>query len=138
MKLGFKLWPWGVLTLACLALFAFFLVYPLASIFVSSVRDNAGNLSLVNFVNLAADATYRRAFVNSLLLGGSVTVFATLIGVPFADIGEAKLTLTDELIEAAKARLKSNPNAVADASDFDGEINPLETEDDEEEGNDNG
>ena len=42
MKLGFKLWPWGVLTLACLALFAFFLVYPLASIFVSSVRDNAG------------------------------------------------------------------------------------------------
>ena len=61
-----------------------------------------------------------------------------LIGVPFADIGEAKLTLTDELIEAAKARLKSNPNAVADASDFDGEINPLETEDDEEEGNDNG
>lgn len=28
-----------------------------------------------------------------------------LIGVPFADIGEAKLTLTDELIEAARARL---------------------------------
>jgi iron(III) transport system permease protein len=84
MKLGFKLLPWGVLTLACLALFAFFLVYPLASIFVSSVRDNAGNFSLVNFVNLAVDGTYRRAFVNSLLLGGSVTVFATLIGVPFA------------------------------------------------------
>jgi ribosome maturation factor RimP len=61
-----------------------------------------------------------------------------LIGVPFADIGEAKLTLTDELIEAAKSRLKSNPNAVADASDFDGEINPLDDEDDEKEGNDNG
>ncbi len=28
-----------------------------------------------------------------------------LIGVPFADIGEAKLVLTDELIEAARARL---------------------------------
>ncbi len=28
-----------------------------------------------------------------------------LIGVPFADIGDAKLTLTDELIEAARARL---------------------------------
>jgi ribosome maturation factor RimP len=28
-----------------------------------------------------------------------------LIGVPFADIGEAKLTLTDALIEAARARL---------------------------------
>ncbi|MBL8790059.1 MAG: ribosome maturation factor RimP [Rhizobiales bacterium] len=61
-----------------------------------------------------------------------------LIGVPFADIGEAKLTLTDELIEAAKARLKNNPNAVSDASDFDdGDINPLDDEDDEE-GNDNG
>jgi ribosome maturation factor RimP len=28
-----------------------------------------------------------------------------LIGVPFADIGDAKLTLTDELIEAARAKL---------------------------------
>ena len=64
-----------------------------------------------------------------------------LIGVPFADIGEAKLTLTDELIEAAKARLKNNPNAVSDASDFDGEINPPEDDDGAEvteEGNDNG
>jgi ribosome maturation factor RimP len=60
-----------------------------------------------------------------------------LIGVPFADIGEAKLTLTDELIDAAKARLKNNPNAVSDASDFDGDIKPLEDEDTEE-GNDNG
>jgi ribosome maturation factor RimP len=62
-----------------------------------------------------------------------------LIGVPFVDIGEAKLTLTDELIAAAQARLKNNPNAVGDASDFDGEIKPLEPEDeDEAKGNDNG
>ena len=60
-----------------------------------------------------------------------------LIGVPFADIGEAKLTLTDALIDAAKSRLKANPNAVGDASDFDGDITPLEDEDDKE-GNDNG
>ncbi|NMD07018.1 MAG: ribosome maturation factor RimP [Phyllobacteriaceae bacterium] len=64
-----------------------------------------------------------------------------LIGVPFADIGEAKLTLTDELIDAAKARLKSNPNVVGDASDFEGDITPPEDDDgeeDTEEGNDNG
>ncbi len=64
-----------------------------------------------------------------------------LIGVPFADIGEAKLTLTDELIAAAKARLKANPNAVGDASDFDGEIKSPEDddgEDNDKEGNDNG
>lgn len=60
-----------------------------------------------------------------------------LIGVPFKDIGEARLTLTDELIAAAKARLKTPPKTVGDASDFDGEIEVLENEV-EEEGNDNG
>jgi ribosome maturation factor RimP len=44
-----------------------------------------------------------------------------LIGVPFADIGEAKLVLTDALIEAAKARRRSR--AMADGSEW--------TEDDE-------
>lgn len=71
-----------------------------------------------------------------------------LIGVPFADINEARLTLTDELIEAAKAKLKTNPNAVGpnpvgDASDFDeDDIKTPEDDDgdeeDAEEGNDNG
>lgn len=61
-----------------------------------------------------------------------------LIGVPFHDISEAKLVMTDELITAAQARLKTDPNMVGDASDFDGEIQPLEPEDDEEEGKDNG
>ena len=55
-----------------------------------------------------------------------------LIGVPFADIAEAKLTLTDELIDAAKGKLKSN-RGVGDASDFEGEIQPV-TEDDERRG----
>jgi ribosome maturation factor RimP len=53
-----------------------------------------------------------------------------LIGVPFADIAEAKLTLTDELIEAAQEKLKVH--GVGDASDFEGDIQPV-TEDDEEE-----
>jgi ribosome maturation factor RimP len=64
-----------------------------------------------------------------------------LIGVPFADIGEAKLSLTDELVEAARARLKANPNVAADAADFEGDINTPEDDDGDEhekEGNDNG
>jgi ribosome maturation factor RimP len=71
-----------------------------------------------------------------------------LIGVPFADISEAKLTLTDELIDAAKARLKANPNAVGDASDFDdADVAPVDDDGDEADdeitaddtkGNDNG
>lgn len=62
-----------------------------------------------------------------------------LIGVPFVDIAEAKLTLTDELIDAAKSRLNdiSKAGGVGDASDFDGEIEPV-TEDDEEEEAKNG
>jgi hypothetical protein len=39
-----------------------------------------------------------------------------LIGVPFADIAEAKLTLTDELIEAARARLPAK--GLADGSEW--------------------
>ena len=39
-----------------------------------------------------------------------------LIGVPFADIGEAKLTLTDELIEAARAKLPAK--ALGDGSEW--------------------
>lgn len=62
-----------------------------------------------------------------------------LIGVPFVDIAEAKLTLTDELIDAAKSKLNdiSKAGGVGDASDFDGEIEPV-TEDDEEEEAKNG
>jgi ribosome maturation factor RimP len=55
-----------------------------------------------------------------------------LIGVPFTDIGEAKLSLTDALIAAAKAKL--NSTGVGDASDFDDEnVQPVADQDDEEE-----
>ena len=60
-----------------------------------------------------------------------------LIGVPFADIAEAKLTLTDELIEAAKAKLPVT--AVGDAADFDEDnLQPVSEEDDEPEESKNG
>ncbi len=59
-----------------------------------------------------------------------------LIGLPFADIGEAKLTLTDALIEEAREKLKAS--GVGDASDFDGEIQPVTEDDDEEEENKHG
>ena len=36
-----------------------------------------------------------------------------LIGVPFADIGDAKLRLTDELIEAARAKLPAKASVMA-------------------------
>ncbi len=55
-----------------------------------------------------------------------------LIGVPFADIHEAKLVLTDELIADAQSKLKTDPNAVGDASDFDEtQIQPVADNDDD-------
>jgi ribosome maturation factor RimP len=44
-----------------------------------------------------------------------------LIGVPFADIADAKLVLTDELIEAAKP--KAPQGALGDGSDWDDDTN---------------
>ncbi len=53
-----------------------------------------------------------------------------LIGLPFADIADAKLTLTDALIETAKEKLKAT--GVGDASEIDEtDIQPV-TEDDDE------
>jgi ribosome maturation factor RimP len=61
--------------------------------------------------------------------GGKAPV---LIGVPFADIGEAKLTLTDALIDAAKTKMK--PVGVGDAADFDeSDIQPVTDDDDDKE-----
>jgi len=56
-----------------------------------------------------------------------------LVGLPFADIGEATLVLTDELIEAAKARL---PSAISTTSYGDGaEIDEDQIEPEKEDDN---
>jgi ribosome maturation factor RimP len=75
-----------------------------------------------------------RLFIDNPEVGSGGGKEPLLIGVPFADINEARLTLTDELIAAAKARLKTNPNAVGDASDIDeDDINPVEDDGETEE-----
>lgn len=51
-----------------------------------------------------------------------------LIGVPFADIADARLVLTDELIAAARAALPKT-NAAADGSDWNDETTDPETGD---------
>ena len=55
-----------------------------------------------------------------------------LVGVPFADIGDANLVLTDELIEAAKARL---PKGYGDGAEIDeDQIQPEESEKEDDHG----
>jgi ribosome maturation factor RimP len=92
-------------------------------------------------VDMAVAVAGRKRFKGTLegFTDGEVRLFVDnpaggeklLIGVPFTDIGEAKLVLTDALIAAAKARLpEAAPNALGDGSDWDGDENPESTQTD--------
>ena len=60
--------------------------------------------------------------------GGSEKI---LVGVPFADIGEAKLILTDALIEAAKSS-RPGPSSMTDGAEWTGEVEATEDLDNQE------
>jgi len=77
-------WPWGVLTLVCLALLVFFVFYPLGVLFINSVRNESGAFSPAGFIALLNDSQYLQAFRNTLVLGGVVTACTIAVGVPFA------------------------------------------------------
>jgi iron(III) transport system permease protein len=66
------------------AFLAVFLVYPLLRIFYDAFSDEAGRLTLVNFVEFARDHFYRRSLVNSLLLGLGTVAAASALGFAIA------------------------------------------------------
>lgn len=82
--MNIKWWPWGFLTLISLILLLFFVFYPLGVLFINSVQDDSGALSLSGFTTLLHDSQYVLAFRNTLVLGVAVTVCAVAVGVPFA------------------------------------------------------
>ena len=57
-----------------------FLVYPLLRILYDAFSDEAGRLTLANFVEFARDRFYLRSLVNSLLLGVGTVVATSVIG----------------------------------------------------------
>ncbi len=73
---------WFWLSALVLAAFAVFLLYPLVNVLASSFAAAQGGRS--GWEILLADARYRAAVTNTLLLGLAVTVTSTLIGVPLA------------------------------------------------------
>jgi len=75
-----SLWFW--LSLAMLALLTVFLLYPVANIFYASMGSTTAKGS--GWSTLFGDARYGRGVVNTIMLGGAVTLFATAIGVPLA------------------------------------------------------
>ena len=75
-----RVWFW--LSALVLAAFCLFLLYPLFQVVASSVAASQDGRS--GWVILATDPKYRSAVLNTLLLGLTVTVTSTLIGVPLA------------------------------------------------------
>ncbi len=78
-----RLWPvlgYGAIWLFLIA----FLVYPLLRILYDAFSDEAGRLTVANFVEFATDAFYRRSLVNSLVLGVATVACTSVLGFAFA------------------------------------------------------
>jgi iron(III) transport system permease protein len=63
---------------------AVFLVYPLLRVFYDAFSDDAGRLTLANFVEFARDGFYRRSLWNSLVLGVGTVATTSLLGFAIA------------------------------------------------------
>ena len=63
---------------------ALFLVYPLLRIFYDAVTDEAGRLTLANFVAFFTDAFYLRALWKSLALGAATVAASSVVGIAVA------------------------------------------------------
>ena len=63
---------------------AVFLVYPLTRIFYDAVTDEAGRLTLANFVAFFSDGFYLRALWKSLALGLATVAASSVIGIAVA------------------------------------------------------
>ena len=61
-----------------------FLVYPLLRIFYDAFSDEAGRLTLRNFVAFAQDAFYVRSLVNSFILGLATVATTSILGFAIA------------------------------------------------------
>src|SRR3954466_11844259 len=66
------------------AFLGLFLVYPLLRIFYDAFSDEAGRLTLQNFVEFAGDGFYRRSLWNSLLLGVATVATTSILGFAIA------------------------------------------------------
>ena len=76
--------PWQRALVLSYILLIFFFIYPLAQLFISSVRAADGGWTLTHFREFFALSYYRSALYHSLYVGVMVTVLATALGVPLA------------------------------------------------------
>ncbi|MCC6380284.1 MAG: iron ABC transporter permease [Burkholderiales bacterium] len=77
---------WNVVTLAALAVFVLFLVYPLSRLLISSMTGEGGGGSAVlrTYVEFFTRRYYYETLIHSLAVSAIATVLATLLGAPLA------------------------------------------------------
>ncbi|MEX2221213.1 MAG: iron ABC transporter permease [Candidatus Rokuibacteriota bacterium] len=61
-----------------------FLIYPLGRLFYDAVTDEAGRWTLANFQEFFTDRFYVRSLVNSMILGVSTVICASVLGIAVA------------------------------------------------------
>ena len=66
------------------AFLVLFLVYPLCRIFYDAVTDEAGRFTLANFHAFFTDRFYLRSLVNSMILGVTTVICASVLGIAVA------------------------------------------------------
>jgi iron(III) transport system permease protein len=74
----------GGIALAVLLLLTAFILYPIVTVLWVSLSDGEGNFTLAHFANFFRRPLFREALWNSLLAGGLVVFFGSLIAVPLA------------------------------------------------------
>src|SRR5262249_46602979 len=63
---------------------ALFLIYPLCRIFYDAVTDEAGRLTLANFLEFFTDHFYVRSLFHSLVLGAVTVITSSVVGIAIA------------------------------------------------------
>ena len=83
----FRLDIWGIITLCTIAVYALFLIYPMAHLIQQSVIDGeTGQFSMANFTKFFSKSYYFNTLFNSFKVSIAATVLSIAIGTPLAYI----------------------------------------------------
>ena len=78
---------WTLITIACLAFYAFFFLYPILRIFANSVIDSkTGEFSLAAFTKFFSTKYYTNTIINSLKVTSAATLVTMICGTSLAYI----------------------------------------------------
>ena len=74
---------WTVITLCIILVYIVFMIYPVLSLLLASLRDaETGALSLKHFQKFFSKSYYMKAVVNSFKVSVSVTLCAVIVATP--------------------------------------------------------